>query len=297
MKFLRDMLSRKADHGAAKFGRHRSNLNPKDSAEAAIEALKRKGGVPIQEHKKWSPKLSDIVGAGVEKLPSETQLPSETHSSDEKPTSAVSMNIWDMDDDATAAPMQVAPTQVAPAQVVSAQDGGDTGLRRRQNRTKTRVLSFEPTDDTLTELFNTANAGTTESEGQKSAVAMFPTGWLVVIDGPGRGASFPLNQGLSQIGRGSDQTVCLDFGDSAISRTYHAAIAYDTASNKFHVGHGGKSNIVRLNKRPLLSTEMIADGDTLQIGETILVLKVLCNETFNWGKSKPEGETDAVALT
>ena len=56
---------------------------------------------------------------------------------------------------------------------------------------------------------------------------MFPAGWLVVKDGPGKGASYALTQGVSQIGRGADQTVSLDYGDMAISRQNHAAIAYD----------------------------------------------------------------------
>ncbi len=292
MKFLRDMLSRKADRGEAKFGGTRPNLSPNESAIVAIEALKRKGGMPAKNYEAASPKLSDIVGAGIAKSSHPSSLP------DVKvpPKSADPLNIWDMDDGTP----ETAPAATRPAAAVAnpaADAEMDAGMRRRQNRTKTRVLSFTPKDDAVSDLFANASTATAQADGQKAAAVLFPTGWLLVIEGPGRGASFPLNQGLSQIGRGSDQTVCLDFGDTAISRTYHAAIAFDTASNKFHVGHGGKSNIVRLNQKPLLSTETIADGDTLQIGETVLLLKVLCNETFNWGKTQPEGETDAVAFS
>ena len=125
---------------------------------------------------------------------------------------------------------------------------------------------------------------------------MFPAGWLVVKAGPGKGASYALTQGVSQIGRGTDQTVSLDYGDMAISRQNHAAIAYDAATHEFHVGHGGKSNLVRLNGRPLLATEPAADGDEIQIGETTLVLKVLCTPDFNWSTYEAEGDGHDMAI-
>jgi predicted component of type VI protein secretion system len=130
----------------------------------------------------------------------------------------------------------------------------------------------------------------------RSPMVMFPTGWLVVKDGPGRGASFPLSQGMSQIGRGGDQAVCLDFGDMSVSRSNHAAIAYDHVAHKFHVGHGGKSNVVRLNGRPLLSTEVMQDGDEVQVGETVLMLKVLCTPEFNWSKAQSKGDDHDMAI-
>jgi len=134
-----------------------------------------------------------------------------------------------------------------------------------------------------------------EQPGVKSGVVMYPTGWLIIKEGPGRGAAFPLTQGISQIGRGVDQTVALDFGDMAISRQNHASIAYDPTTHRFHVGHGGKSNLVRLNGKPLLSTETLGDGDEVQIGETTLVLKVLCSPAFSW-KDAAGGDSNDMAI-
>lgn len=114
--------------------------------------------------------------------------------------------------------------------------------------------------------------------------ARFPIGWLVVIDGPGRGAAFTLQTGLSTVGRGADQTVTLDFGDTSISRDRHAAVAYDDEDNLAYIGHGGKSNIVRVNDRPLLSTEPLGDRDTIRIGKTTLRYFALCDETFSWAE-------------
>ena len=102
---------------------------------------------------------------------------------------------------------------------------------------------------------------------------------------------------MSQIGRGEDQAVQLDFGDTAISRTNHAAVAYDPETHKFLLGHGGKANIVRLNDKPVISTEPMGNGDTIRLGETTLLFIALCNETFNWSEDNGGSEeSDDVAI-
>jgi hypothetical protein len=167
---------------------------------------------------------------------------------------------------------------------------------RRATRTKTRVLGFEPQPAAVVPLFDEGRMDESIEPGDKAGVVMYPTGWLVIKSGPGRGAAFPVMRGVSQIGRGTDQTIALDFGDMAISRQHHAAIAYDPMTHQFHVGHGGKSNLVRLNGKPLLSTAVAGDGDEIQIGETTLVLKVLCNADFNWSAVDSEGDGNDMAI-
>ena len=194
-----------------------------------------------------------------------------------------SVNIWDLDE---------SEAKPAPAPVAAEPE------RRRPTRTKTRILGFELQPTSVVPLFDEAEkpamplAPAVPGQGH----VMFPTGWLVVKDGPGKGAAFALTQGISQIGRGADQTVALDFGDMAISRQNHAAIAYDPSSHRFHIGHGGKSNLVRLNGKPLLSTETVGDGDEVQIGETTLLLKVLCTPAFNWAASDAGGDSNDMAI-
>lgn len=195
-----------------------------------------------------------------------------------------SRGIWDLEEDEAPKPAAAPEVAAEPA--------------RRPTRTKTRVLGFEAQPTAVVPLFDgidsPALAPAAPAPGK--GYAMFPAGWLVVKDGPGKGASFALSQGISQIGRGSDQTVSLDFGDMAISRQNHAAIAYDPDTHAFYVGHGGKSNLVRLNGHPLLATETAADGDEIQIGETTLVLKVLCSPEFNWSSFEAEGDGHDMAI-
>jgi len=196
---------------------------------------------------------------------------------------APSVNIWDLDDADVMPVRSVAPVS-APAM-----------SNVRPARSKTRVLGFDAQPTSVVPLFDDTEAPVADTAARQGYV-MFPAGWLVVKSGPGVGTAFALSQGVSQIGRGSDQTVALDFGDMAISRQQHAAIAYDPQSHQFHVGHGGKSNLVRLNGKPLLSTEALEDGDEIQIGETTLLLKVLCTSVFNWSQSEAGGDGHDMAI-
>lgn len=145
---------------------------------------------------------------------------------------------------------------------------------RRGGRTRTRILGFSgglaATADPM------AKAGETQDQ------PTFPCGWVVVVHGPGQGQFFPVHSGVAMMGRGEDQAIRLDFGDTAISRSNHAAIAFDPEDTKFYLGHGGKSNIVRLNGRPVLTTEELSSGDSILIGETTLRFVALCGPEFNW---------------
>lgn len=151
----------------------------------------------------------------------------------------------------------------------------------RRERVKTRLLGFEHADEANFDPFN-AVPEAAPAVVAKTAAHMYPVGWLVVVEGPGRGASFTLSTGLSQIGRGEDQAVSLDYGDEAISRSNHAAVVYDPSTHSFLLGHGGKTNIVRLNNSPVISTETLSHGDTISMGETVLQLIVFSTPEQNW---------------
>ncbi|MEM9707715.1 MAG: FHA domain-containing protein [Pseudomonadota bacterium] len=157
--------------------------------------------------------------------------------------------------------------------------------KKRQRRGKTRLMGFENEAAGADPFQDATQASATTSQ------VKFPVGWLVVIAGPGRGEHFALSAGLSTIGRGDDQAVQLDFGDTAISRHNHAAIVFDPTDQGFVLGHGSKANIVRLNDKPLISNEAIIDGDRISLGETVLQLVTFCGETFSWD-SDIDGEED-----
>ncbi|MEO1138471.1 MAG: FHA domain-containing protein [Pseudomonadota bacterium] len=153
----------------------------------------------------------------------------------------------------------------------------------RHGRVKTRLLGFNTAMETETDPI------TDNGKASAAPYTSFPVGWLIVIAGDGRGSAFTLFNGVSTIGRGEDQTIRLDFGDNSISRENHASIAYDPQQRNFFIGHGGKANIVRRNDRPVLSTEEMAAGDHITIGETTMRFVPFCCPEFSWEQEK---ETD-----
>lgn len=155
---------------------------------------------------------------------------------------------------------------------------------RRSVRVRTRLLGFDASPGIASDPIDAAR--TTAAE---PASVGFLVGWIVVIRGPGRGTAFALGNGVSQIGRGPDQAVRLEFGDTSISRSNHAAIAYDDETNGFFIGHGGKANLVRLNDRPVVSTETLQDRDVIRIGETTLLFVSLCRHDFCWQDGDADG--------
>lgn len=176
-----------------------------------------------------------------------------------------------------------------PSQPVEVPQPAAGRMLGRSGRVKTRVLGFGPPQHTQTNVFN-------ETETQPpSTAATHPVGWLVVVNGPGTGSSFTLFSGVSSIGRGPDQTVPLAFGDNSISRENHAAVAYDAEQRSFFLGHGGKTNLVRLNDRPVLSTEELKSDDEVRIGETTLRFIALCGAKFSWNMDPVNGATHDAA--
>jgi hypothetical protein len=154
--------------------------------------------------------------------------------------------------------------------------------RGAKGRVKTRLLGFSAPSSQAHDPLSPA------AQPSASTQAHFPVGWLVVVAGPGKGASFSLFDGLTQIGRGEGQTVRLDFGDNTISRDNHAAIAFDAEQRRFFFGHGGKANLVRLNGQPVLSTETLPPNSIIRIGETTLRFVALCGEDFIWNHTETE---------
>jgi hypothetical protein len=181
---------------------------------------------------------------------------------------------------------QVVPEPTAPIAVPAPAAGR---ARRQAGRVKTRLLGFG------NEASSEADPFAADGNADPATQTMFPVGWMVVVAGPGRGTAFTLLTGVSQIGRGEGQAVRLDFGDNSISRENHAAVAYDPEQQAFFLGHGGKTNLVRLDGMPVLSTEPLNSGALIRIGETTLRFVALCGTEFDWDKTK-DGEVGNARL-
>jgi hypothetical protein len=113
-------------------------------------------------------------------------------------------------------------------------------------------------------------------------------GWVVVVDGPGRGGYRAVYVGMNSVGRDPSQRVCLDFGDETISREQHAFITYDEEQRLFFLQHGGKSNLVRLGGQPVLSPVELNANALIRIGRTTLRFFPCCGPDFSWGDEVAE---------
>ncbi|MEJ1158483.1 FHA domain-containing protein [Prosthecomicrobium sp. N25] len=107
-------------------------------------------------------------------------------------------------------------------------------------------------------------------------------GWVVVIKGPGRGASREIYSGRNAMGADPEQLIPLDFGDPAIAPRGHAFIVYDNEGREFLIEDGKQKELVRLNGSVLSTTRPIRHGDEIRIGATTLKFVALCGPDFDW---------------
>ena len=109
-----------------------------------------------------------------------------------------------------------------------------------------------------------------------------PAGWLVIVDGPGKGRSAVLGYGMNSVGRDATERVALDHGDRHISRKRHVVITYDSEIRKFHIRHGDGINLVYVNDQAVHGTVELLPFAHIRIGKTKLRFVPLCGEQFCW---------------
>ena len=170
-----------------------------------------------------------------------------------------------------------------PDQGSQPQGANGAGVARRK-RSKTTVnfgsAGLSSSQPEASDVSSQSGQASYRDHGDLAPVA----GWLVIVEGPGRGASLTVLTINNSIGRGPDNRICLDFGDSEISREAHAYIAYDAESRMFIVASAGHANLVRLNGKPLLSDKEIVSGDELRIGQTKMLFRPFCGPDFDWNQ-------------
>ncbi len=106
-------------------------------------------------------------------------------------------------------------------------------------------------------------------------------GWLVCTKGPDRGADFRIKGEKNFIGRGPSMDVCVAH-DETISRENHAAVSYNPKKKTFKILPGEGRGLVYLNGEEVDGPKDIAHGDTVELGQTSLMLVPLCGPDFDW---------------
>jgi hypothetical protein len=107
-------------------------------------------------------------------------------------------------------------------------------------------------------------------------------GWLVVVDGPGKGNYLKLGNGQNSIGRGTSERIKLDFGDDQISRSNHAMLTFDPRGGEFYIQQGSGTNLAYLDNNPVLAPTKLSAGNRITLGNTSLMFVPLCGENFSW---------------
>ncbi len=133
-------------------------------------------------------------------------------------------------------------------------------------------------------------AGKGAEGGDEPGMADSVVGWLVVVDGPGKGSSVRLGNGQNGIGRGQNCRVRLNFGDQQISRNDHAVLTYDPRGNRFYIRQGQGVNLVYLDENPVLETTPLRPGSRIALGETTLRFIAFCDDEFTWLDQEEPGE-------
>ena len=120
-----------------------------------------------------------------------------------------------------------------------------------------------------------------EATAASRAAQIHPvTGWLVVVDGPGKGSSVQLGFGHNTIGRGPAMRVRLDFGDRKISRDTHTTLTYEPKGNAFYLQQG--KNLAYIDDQPVLNPVRLEAGALIGLGDTMLRFVPFCDDGFTW---------------
>lgn len=109
-------------------------------------------------------------------------------------------------------------------------------------------------------------------------------GWLVIVEGAGKGESFLLHTGRNFIGRSQEMDVVLH-GDKSVSRVRHGILVYEPREKVFFIQPGDSRELFYRNGEVVLEKLLLESYDVLQFGETKLMFVALCGEHFSWEDS------------
>lgn len=148
--------------------------------------------------------------------------------------------------------------------------------------------SDDPDDENVTQVYRPSRPepdmedGENEESTPDGTISDPVVGWLVVVDGPGRGAALPIGYGNNRIGRAPTEQVCLDWGDDQVSRENHAIITYDGKHRKFYVQQGGGRNLTHVDDELVMVPIEVKGGEAIQMGQTRCRFVPFCGAEFDW---------------
>lgn len=150
----------------------------------------------------------------------------------------------------------------------------------------TRIFSADEKQveaDQKTVLFKpNSSSGKDSGMASGNSVSEPVVGWMVIVEGAGKGNSHNLSYGVNQIGRDEKQRISLNYGDSGISRENHVSVVYDQRNRKFFIQQGNGSGLAYLHGEPILQPLKLEGYERIVIGSTTLAFIPFCNSEFDW---------------
>lgn len=119
------------------------------------------------------------------------------------------------------------------------------------------------------------------NSSQDDGMADPVVGWLVIVEGKGKGSFRKIGLGANPLGRDKGQRIVLDTGDDQISRA-HAVVTYDPRSRRYFVSPGEGANLSYVGGEPVLAPRELKAGEGLTVGSTVLRFVPFCGPDFNW---------------
>lgn len=126
-------------------------------------------------------------------------------------------------------------------------------------------------------------SGTQTQTQAELSFGQYAVGWLVVIDGPGKGHSITVKPGQSIAQRSADSAIPLVYGDGGITGSQKQfVITYAQQSNQFYITSGDGVSENYLNGQILLQPSELKSGDLIQCSQTTLRFVAFCDQAFKW---------------
>ncbi len=119
---------------------------------------------------------------------------------------------------------------------------------------------------------------------------------LVVVDGPGQTAHFPLTLPLVSVGR--DDTCTFQVLDPLVSRK-HLQVKLDARLGRHVAGDYRSAHGVFVNDKQIVLDVVLNDGDRIRIGQTTLIYLALdhADAPAALAAAKKKGEWKKITLT
>ena len=131
---------------------------------------------------------------------------------------------------------------------------------------------------------NTEQTGAGFPNASPVAPQNWPQGWLVAIEGPMKGQTFPISYGYNHIGRAESNRICLS-NDPGIS-SVQCVVHYNSDKRIFYIEKSAQSSQeTRLSDGSLVGGSMVPleAGEIIRLSpHTQLRFMPFCGDYFNW---------------